>query len=105
MIGAAFFIVNAKLDVAVYKMSAEYFQPLQEQRSAAFGQVMPGSIDSIVRGFKSGVTKWYRNNTDIYKVWQRNYHEHIIRHLKSHAYIAEYILNNSMHWKEDSLFI
>ena len=33
----------------------------------------------MIRGLKIGVTKWIRKNTDIYKVWQRNYYEHIIR--------------------------
>ncbi|MEM2174632.1 MAG: transposase, partial [Candidatus Micrarchaeia archaeon] len=32
-----------------------------------------GTIGSIVRGFKIGVTKWFRQNTNIYDVWQRNY--------------------------------
>ncbi len=35
------------------------------------------TIGSIVRGFKSGVTKWFRQTTDIV-VWQRNYYEHVI---------------------------
>ena len=37
------------------------------------------TVGSIVRGFKIGVTKWMRQNTIIYNVWQRNYYEHIIR--------------------------
>ncbi|MDI3479703.1 MAG: REP-associated tyrosine transposase, partial [Rikenellaceae bacterium] len=31
------------------------------------------------RGYKIGVTKYFRENTDIFNVWQRNYYEHIIR--------------------------
>jgi len=30
------------------------------------------TIGSIIRGFKIGVTKEFRQNTDIYVVWQRN---------------------------------
>jgi REP element-mobilizing transposase RayT len=37
------------------------------------------TIGSVVRGFKIGVTKWMRANTVIRDVWQRNYHEHVIR--------------------------
>lgn len=37
------------------------------------------TIGSMVRGFKTGVTQWFRANTNIHNVWQRNYHEHIIR--------------------------
>jgi REP element-mobilizing transposase RayT len=38
------------------------------------------TISSIVQGFKIGVTKGARQNTDVHIVWQRNYYEHIIRH-------------------------
>jgi hypothetical protein len=54
-----------------------------------------------VRGFKSGVTKWFRGNTDIRQVWQRNYHEHVIRDEDSYLRIAEYIDANPMRWHED----
>ncbi|MFY9419229.1 MAG: hypothetical protein WAP17_09135 [Bacteroidales bacterium] len=37
------------------------------------------TIGAIVRGYKIGVTKYFRKNTDIFNVWQRNYYEHIIR--------------------------
>jgi hypothetical protein len=37
------------------------------------------TIGSIVRGFKIGVTKWIRQHTDVYDVWQRNFYERIIR--------------------------
>jgi putative transposase len=35
------------------------------------------TIGSIVRGFKIGVTKWFRADTDVYWVWPRNYYEQI----------------------------
>ena len=59
------------------------------------------TIGSIVRGFKIGVTGWFRKNTDIYTVWQRNYFEHIIRSEKSLEHIREYIINNSLQWEFD----
>jgi putative transposase len=59
------------------------------------------TIGSIVRGFKIGVTKWFRQNTDIYTVWQRNYYEHIIRNDKSLTRIREYIANNPQRWEFD----
>jgi len=49
--------------------------------------IVPGSIGSIIRGFKIGVTKGFKilnpHNTDIYAVWQRNY----------------YLLSNKLLWK------
>ena len=48
-----------------------------------FGQIIPGSLGTIIRGYKIGVTKWFRNNTDISIVWQRSFYDHIIRNEKS----------------------
>nr|WP_235269774.1 transposase [Geoalkalibacter subterraneus] len=61
------------------------------------------TIGSIVRGFKIGVTKWMRNNTSIYAVWQRNYWEHIVRNEPELNRIREYIHNNTAQWEMDKL--
>ena len=60
------------------------------------------TVGSIVRGFKIGVTKWFRENTDIHKVWQRNYHEHVIRDEEGYVKISEYIQYNPQKWHEDT---
>lgn len=39
------------------------------------------------------------------KIWQRNYHEHIIRNEQSCIKISEYIINNPANWDNDSLRI
>ncbi|MHB1177707.1 MAG: transposase [Daejeonella sp.] len=38
------------------------------------------------------------------KLWQRNYHEHIIRDKQSYQRISEYIINNSKNWKGDKFY-
>ena len=65
------------------------------------------SISSFVAGFKSAVTKRINamNNTPNEFIWQRNYHEHIIRCDKSLGKIREYTMNNPITWQEDSLFV
>lgn len=63
------------------------------------------TIGAIVRGFKIGGTKWFRINTDIDTVWQRNYYEHIIRNEDELNRIREYIINNPRNWKTDKLFL
>lgn len=63
------------------------------------------TIGSIIRGFKIGVTKWFRyeNQGDLnMRVWQRNYYEHIIRNDAEYIRIANYILNNPAKWSRDS---
>src|SRR5690625_3384220 len=36
-----------------------------------------------------------------FKIWQRNYYEHIIRNEQAYYRIANYIINNPKNWKED----
>ena len=62
------------------------------------------TIGAIVCGFKIGVTKWFRKNTNIYTVWQRNYYEHIIRDEKSYDHISEYISTNPLQWQDDKYY-
>jgi REP element-mobilizing transposase RayT len=62
------------------------------------------TIGSIVSGFKIGVSKRFRQNTDITIVWQRNYHEHIIRNEQSYQTISEYIINNPAKWADDKFY-
>lgn len=61
------------------------------------------TIGSMVRGFKIGVTKWYRQRSAASKIWQRNYWDHIIRNESELNRIRQYILDNPMQWEQDSL--
>jgi putative transposase len=38
------------------------------------------------------------------KLWQRNYHEHIIRNAQPYQMISDYIINNPTKWTEDKLY-
>lgn len=38
------------------------------------------------------------------KLWQRNYHDHIIRNEQSYQTIASYIVNNPAKWNEDRFY-
>jgi REP element-mobilizing transposase RayT len=63
------------------------------------------TVGSIVRGFKIGATKWFRANTDVHAVWQRNYYEHIIRNEEAYLKIAEYIQANPLLWGKDTYYV
>jgi putative transposase len=78
-------------------VGVQNFEPLQQPINK-FQKMIPHSIGSIVQGFKIGVTKWIRTNTDIKNVWQRNYYENIIRSDRSYQRIREYIINNPKDW-------
>ena len=59
------------------------------------------TLGSIVRGFKTGVTKRVRKNMDVHHVWQRNYYDHVIRNEADLQRIRQYIADNPARWAED----
>lgn len=68
-----------------------------------FGKPVSGSIPTIIRSFKSAVTKninELRNTPGIF-VWQRNYYEHIIRDAAELNRIRNYIIENPLKWMDD----
>lgn len=90
----------------VNDVGAKNFSPLH---SSHISPLHPSSlphgtsktIGSIVRGFKIGVTKWFRQNTSVHTVWQRNCYEHIIRNDESLNRIRQYIAENPLRWHQD----
>jgi REP element-mobilizing transposase RayT len=68
-----------------------------------FGKPVAGSLPTIMRSFKSAVTKrvnelgWTENSP----FWQRNYFEHVIRSEESLNRIRNYIWENPIHWGTD----
>jgi len=61
----------------VNDVGARHAVPLREQ----FGKPAPGSIPTVIRSYKSAVTRGINEmrGTASAGVWQRNYWEHIIR--------------------------
>ena len=74
------------------------------------------TIGDIIGAYKSLVaneclkiwkTKWVGANPapKMGKLWQTNYHEHIIRNQQSYQKISEYIVNNPAKWLENKFYI
>jgi REP element-mobilizing transposase RayT len=66
------------------------------------------SLPDVVHRFKSLTTTRYRQGVTGHgwrpfpgKLWQRNYHEHIIRNEDDLNRIRQYIINNPARWAED----
>jgi len=80
-------------------VGARHAVPLPEQ----FGKPIPGSIPTIIRSFKSAVTKRINDHrgTPGVPVWQRNYYEHIIRNEDDLEAIRRYIACNPLRWHLD----
>ena len=69
-----------------------------------FGKPVPGSLPTIIRSYKSAVTKQIneRRKRPGKKLWQRNFYEHIIRNDKELPQIRKYIIDNPMKWQLDN---
>ena len=68
-----------------------------------FSKPVAGSIPTIIRAYKSAVTTQINQmrGTPGVPVWQRNYHEHIIRDMDELSRIREYIRINPAAWETD----
>lgn len=84
-------------EAAVGAVRAKDFSPIPSPiPSPAQGRPCGTSqtLGSVVRGFKVGVTKWVRENTDVQDVWHRNYYEMIVRDAEAEKKITQYIRMN-----------
>ncbi len=61
------------------------------------------NLASIIRGFKSSVTKNARF-IHAYFEWQSRFHDHIIRNAESFERIQNYIANNPKKWNTDKFY-
>jgi len=84
---------------------ANDFSPLPLQRGGR-PRGTSRTLGAVVRGFKVGVSKWFRENRGergerffarTGAIWQRNYYEMIVRPMEAEQKIAEYIRMNP--WK------
>lgn len=62
------------------------------------------SVTQIVGQYKMSVTKKIRRQNYNEQIWQRSFHDHIIRNQRSLEIIWEYINNNPMKWEEDCFY-
>lgn len=71
--------------------------------SELFGKPVDGSLPTIIRSFKSAVTKQVNisNGNKHLITWQEGYYEHVIRDEREFVQIAEYVLYNPMKWETD----
>ena len=58
------------------------------------------SLRGVVRNIKSYVTKWAG-----FPVWQKSFHDHIIRNHDDYCRITKYIDNNMKKWIEEAVFL
>lgn len=57
------------------------------------------TISTVIQQMKGYVTKQIGHN-----IWQKLFHDHIVRNEKSYKKIWQYIENNPLRWKEDCFY-
>ena len=62
------------------------------------------NICTIVGQYKMSVTKKIRMREPKKQVWQRSFHDHIIRNQESYEKIWNYIEDNPRKWEEDCFY-
>ena len=82
--------------------------PVETQHAASLQSMLPlpkpGSISTIVRSYKSAVTRWAGQNDHTEFAWQERFYDHIIRNEKSLENIRMYILANPGRWDTDEYY-
>lgn len=98
---------NGPTDVveALHAMSLQSQTPLKSPQNDHMAQISPksGSVSTILRSYKSAVTK-YANRLGFENGWQSRFHDHIIRNDAEYQRISDYILNNPANWKDDKFY-
>jgi len=76
------------------------------------GEHIGSPLHGVVQWFKTMTTNEYIRGVKTLgwqpfngKLWQRNYHEHIIRNEQSYQTISEYIINNPAKWAVDKFYM
>jgi len=80
--------------------------PLREGgQFEAFRGPVPGSIPTIMRSYKSAVTKQVRDTTGnrTIQVWQSTYFERVLRNGEEFKNASRYILENPIMWHLDKV--
>ena len=62
-------------------------------------------LSVIIGQYKSAVTKGIRVKFPHYIVWQRSFHDHVIRNQQGYEKIWRYIEDNPRKWEEDCFYI
>lgn len=98
---------EAPTDPRGYDLSRDPYETTQHAASlqgAERTNVDPKSLGAFVRAYKSAVTRRINQlrGTPSGTVWQRNHHDHIIRHERAWHRIRHYIETNPARWADDT---
>ena len=78
----------------------------ENRTTARVVPTVPGIIGALKSKIANVALMNHKNGSDNYlgKIWQRSYHDHIIRGETEYAKICEYINSNPQNWNHDCFF-
>ena len=93
-------IITDRIVEVVGAVGVQHAVPLQPQSNS---KIKPGSLNAIVRSYKSALTKQIHEEDEFSpeKIWQRSFHDRIIRNKEEWRRIHLYIEANPTNWQED----
>ena len=62
------------------------------------------NLSNVIGQYKMSVTKLARKKVAGFRVWQRSYHDHVIRNQVGYEKIWAYIENNPLKWEADCFY-
>lgn len=62
-------------------------------------------LEMVIGQYKMSVTKEIRKVIPKFQIWQRSFHDHVIRNQHGYEKIWMYIDNNPIKWEEDCFYI
>ena len=79
--------------------------PSTKQKNEQMAMISPksNSISTIVRSYKSAVTK-HAHRLGFEFQWQTRFHDHVIRNDESFQKIINYIISNPANWQDDKFY-
>lgn len=97
------FIVMPNHVHGIVILNSERSSTARRATTEIFGKPVVNSIPTIVRAYKSAVTKQINDlrGTGAFPIWQRNYYEHVIRGEDDLNKVREYVRYNPSKWAED----
>ena len=89
--------------IIVDPVGARHAVPGTHIQTEHFSKPVSGSIPTVIRSFKSVVTKQINKSQNFppHPIWQRSFHEHIVRDDAEMERIRNYIVENPMQWNHD----
>ena len=79
--------------------------PSTKQKNEQMAMISPksNSISTIVRSYKSAVTK-HAHRLGFEFQWQTRFHDHVIRNDEAFQKITNYIISNPANWQDDKFY-